>query len=525
MTAWKRHWKIPAGLMVMVLALFLLAGSNRIIAYVGAGGDTSGYTGGLDYGNDIDLFDGSMVHTVELKIDQTDLEAMVRLYQEDGTKEWFSADITIDGVTIPDVGVRLKGFSTLRTAVGEVGGRQTQAAEGEVNYDDLPFLVRLDAFNEGVFYQGVSEIALRTEGPTEDETLLEEMVSISVIGDLGLDVPQVVYTSISINGGPATLRILAENPTDEFADRIDGDGDGVLYKAQSSGTFQYLGHDPVAYEGVFEQESAINELDLNPLMDFVEFVELSSDEDFASDLDEWLDVDSFIDYLAIHNLLVNVDSLAGTNHNFYLYYDAGDDLMTVLSWDMNEALGGFWRSDAPSWTLLPDWSNAQSTFGRPLIDQVGEGAEQPEPQDGGIPRLQQSELPGDRPIGQYDQRPPRPKGQFPQRPEGGFPPPADGELPQQPPGGVGAGGVGGRNVLLNRFLAVDEFAAAYEARYAELQAIVFDGGLLVDALADAAELLQDAAALGLLTDQEVSQGVRERMQWIGQRASFLEGLE
>ena len=43
---------------------------------------------------------------------------MVRLYQEDGVKEWFSADITIDGVTVPDVGVRLKGFSTLRTGSG-----------------------------------------------------------------------------------------------------------------------------------------------------------------------------------------------------------------------------------------------------------------------------------------------------------------------------------------------------------------------------------------------------------------------
>ena len=34
MTAWKRHWKIPAGLAVVVIALILLGGDSRIIAYV-----------------------------------------------------------------------------------------------------------------------------------------------------------------------------------------------------------------------------------------------------------------------------------------------------------------------------------------------------------------------------------------------------------------------------------------------------------------------------------------------------------
>ena len=79
-------------------------------------------------------------------------------------------------------------------------------------------------------------------------------------------------------------------------------------------------------------------------------------------------------------------------------------------------------------------------------------------------------------------------------------------------------------MLLSRFLEVDEFAAAYEARYAELQSIIFEGSLLVDALAEAADLLNDAADIGLLTDAEVARGVSERMEWIRNRESFLQGL-
>ena len=78
--------------------------------------------------------------------------------------------------------------------------------------------------------------------------------------------------------------------------------------------------------------------------------------------------------------------------------------------------------------------------------------------------------------------------------------------------------------MLNRFLEVDGFAAAYEARYAELQTVVFDDGVLVDALAEAADLLNDAADLDLLTGTEVARGVSERMEWIRARESFLRGL-
>ena len=55
-----------------------------------------------------------MVHDIEVSYDQADYEAMIDAYVETGEKEWIEATVTIDGVTYEQVGLRLKGNSSLR---------------------------------------------------------------------------------------------------------------------------------------------------------------------------------------------------------------------------------------------------------------------------------------------------------------------------------------------------------------------------------------------------------------------------
>ncbi|MEQ4198182.1 spore coat protein CotH, partial [Streptomyces sp. YIM 103828] len=42
-------------------------------------------------------------------------------FKEDGTKDWIKADLVIDGVYLNDVGIRLKGNSTLMSLRGNKG--------------------------------------------------------------------------------------------------------------------------------------------------------------------------------------------------------------------------------------------------------------------------------------------------------------------------------------------------------------------------------------------------------------------
>ena len=127
----------------------------------------------------------------------------------------------------------------------------------------------------------------------------------------------------------------------------------MLYKAQPRGNFQYHGQDPTEYATLFEQKTLVNDEDLAPLIDFIRFVNKAADEKFERDLGKYLDVDSFAVYLAINNLVVNMDSLGGNGNNYYLYYNLNSQQFTVLVWDMNESLGQFWFSSTPNYELDP----------------------------------------------------------------------------------------------------------------------------------------------------------------------------
>ena len=464
---WRRHWKIPLGLMLLVAGLLLVAGQARVIAYVGTGGGTTdGSTAtGIDYTNDVDLFDETVVHTIELDFDQDDLDAAITIYQETGDKEQFLADVTIDGVTIEDVGVRIKGNSTLRSAL-----------QSGASPDEIPFLVNLDEYTPGVTYQGFSELALRTEGPRGDELILEEVVTAEVLDVAGLPFPETSYVGLSINGEPETLRVVVELLDDGYVERLFADT-GVLYKAQSGDSFTYLGHDPTLYEGVFTQETATNEADLEPLIDFLEFVDTATDAEFEAQLEEWLDIDSFISYIAVNNLLASVDSMPGNGNNYYLWFDTDDDQFTVLAWDLNESFGGFWMAaSVPSTELLHDWSNVTGSGS----DAAGQG-----PGGGG-------------------------------RPTGG------------PGGGAAVGGGGDvtfdyNNPLVDRFLATDSFLAAYEERYGELFETLFTEGAVAELISEYAELLLDSnVERQLVSATELDSAVAAKLQWVAERAVFLE---
>jgi spore coat protein CotH len=60
------------------------------------------------------------------------------------------------------------------------------------------------------------------------------------------------------------------------------------------------------------------------------FLEQADDATFESELPDFLDVESFAAYLAVNNLLVNTDSIAGMNNNYYLYYDETVERFTLL---------------------------------------------------------------------------------------------------------------------------------------------------------------------------------------------------
>ena len=241
-----------------------------------------------------------------------------------------------------------------------------------------------------------------------------------------------------MNGGDEVLRLTIENP-DETWDAANFDSEGLLYKAESGGDYSYRGDDPEAYDEIFDQETG--EEDLTPLLELLEFLNESDDATFAAELPERLDVDAFAKYLAFQELVEQLRR----------HRRAGQQLLPPLRrrerpvhrdlLGPEPGLRRHGRRDGRSW-----WACRPVGCSRPPT---------------GPSRRRASSRP-----------------RAPSRPAGG---------------GAGMGGPGGRsNILVERFMANETFAALYEQALVDLRAELYDSGA-------AAEILERWT--GVLTDQ------------------------
>ena len=369
----KRHYMLLILLVLIPGLLTLGMGDQRIIAYT-VPGNLSVVEASADYTNSVALFDESVVHSIQILISDEDYQQMISTYQQTGVKDYFQADVIIDGVRVDDVGLRLKGNASLRAALGGMEGFGT-AGRSQFNPENMPgfgqdgarpeyempetpaggifergggglgqntqipLLIKFDEIVSGQTYQGYSRLAIRSSGISYDASMLQEPITNYVFRLAGLPAARTAYTGLQLNGKPEQLFIISEVIDETYLEGYFPNPDGVLYKAELNATMSYQGEDPSAYASSFTQETRKNEADFAPLIAFLRFLSESDEAAFASQLPDYLDVESLAAYLAVNNLLVNSDSMAGMDNNFYFYYDDISGRMTVLMWDGNESLG------------------------------------------------------------------------------------------------------------------------------------------------------------------------------------------
>ncbi len=399
----------------------------------------------------VGTLDSSEVHEISVEFDDAEYEAMIETYSSSNEKDWIEATVTIDGVTYEQAGIRLKGNSSLRSIAGTGGGGGAGGPGGATGPgglggdatteepETLPWLIKLDKYVEGQSHEGLTDLVVRSNS---SETSLNDAVALELLERAGLASQDAIATSFSVNGSDAILRLVIDHPDDVWMSEVL-DADGALYKAESTGDYSFRGDDEAAYEEVFDQEAGTDNTDLTPLIEFLDFINNADDATFAAELGDRLDVDAFVTYLAMQELIGNFDDIDGPGNNSYLYWDADTGLFTVVPWDHNLAFGGM---------------GGMGGMGGP----------------GGVPADAD--------------------GEFTPPADGEFTPPADGEF--APPGGDVRGGAGfGRsNILVQRFLADASFEARYEAALTELRAELYDSGVAADVLAQWAEIV-DASGL------------------------------
>lgn len=429
------------------------------------------------------FYDSSTVHSISVTFDESEYEAMLQTYSDTGDKAWISATVAFDGITYENVGLKLKGNSSLQglsqasdSGDGTDSGTDTAGADtagprggmgGDLSPDEpegLPWRIRLDKYVDGQNHSGETDFVVR--GNTT-ETSLNEAISLELLDAAGLATQQASAARFSVNGSEETLRLVIQNPDDQSWYQMNIDDNGVLFKAKSGGDYSYRGDEYADYLDVFDLEANPDDLSdeeaYRPLIAFLDFINNADDETFAAELDTYLDVDSFAEYLAIEDLIGNTDDIDGPGNNSYLAYDPDTGLFTVIAWDHNLALGSGMGGG------LGGGGRADGVEGN-----TREPAEGFEPNAGGTP-----------PEGV---QPPE-NGKAPE----GFDPPSG--RPDGDPQGGRFGGPGSQNnALSQRFQENSAFAALIDEASTRLQSELIDSGFASRVLQEWTTVLSEQAS-------------------------------
>ena len=288
------------------------------------------------------IFDDSRVRRIEVSLDQADWNQM---WADVESKYQAKADVNVFGEELQDVGFRMRGQFSLR-----------------MSGDKKPWKIDTDAYIADQEYHNLRQLMLLNN--IGDAGLLKEKLAYEMMRFAGLPASFVSFVELWID-----IRDDGQDPiywgVYSMVERVDNKyignrfgrdaKGGNLYKASHAqrGPMDLIYHGdsiedyPVqngqyAY-GKMNNEAEADYSDIVALCRVVDGTEYASDEELIQTLEDNLNVDAFLRYLAVNTIIDNWDSYVYTGNNFYLFNDSVSGRFEWIPWDLTWGGG----TDAP----------------------------------------------------------------------------------------------------------------------------------------------------------------------------------
>ncbi|GDX79754.1 hypothetical protein LBMAG42_15650 [Deltaproteobacteria bacterium] len=272
-----------------------------------------------------------VLQEVRLALTQETIDALDKQARR-GEAEYLSGDVTINGTAFTNVGVRIKGSSTLR------------------NFDDKPSLkIKLNAFVPDQDYAGLERITLNNM--VEDNTQMKEVMVYKIFREAGIYTSRANHAALYVNDELYGLYTNLETMDDHWLEARYSDPSGELFEANDNADFTRSG---VAY-----WESASGTGDTTQL-DAVSDAIRGAGANYADDLRLYADMDQFYAFWAWSLLVGDVDGYPYTLNDCYVYADPADgNRFQFYPWGVDES----WYSGAPGY-----WNYATGALAAGCLD-------------------------------------------------------------------------------------------------------------------------------------------------------------
>ncbi|MDO4634222.1 MAG: CotH kinase family protein, partial [Eubacteriales bacterium] len=365
--------------MIAVIAAFAVVLCLAAMVFADQLTERAGGTGvSVEY--ESKLFDTSEIMSVNIIMDEDEWNTML---QNAAEETYYQCDVEINGTMFYRVGIRPKGNTSLTNIASDP------------TTDRFSLNLEFDQYVDGQTCFGLDKLILNNN--YADATNMKEALVYDMYQYLGADASLYNYARISVNDEYWGVYLALEAVEDSFLLRNYGVSSGELYKPENMD----MGGGPGGSDADFGSEAAPAQFDGNPpgtgmteengnerpdrgdfdpsgmgagmfggMMsgggsdlnytdddldsystiwdgevtksgesDHKRVVEALKNISEGRNLEQYMDIDNLLKYMAVHVFSVNSDSLSGMMaHNYYLYEENGR--LNLIPWDYNLALGG-----------------------------------------------------------------------------------------------------------------------------------------------------------------------------------------
>lgn len=259
------------------------------------------------------IFDQSRLHECKLDLDPADWAALRANFT---TNQYYAANLTVDGETVKQVGIRSRGAGSRS---GEKPGLK----------------VDTNKYVSGQEFHGYKSLVL--DNVTQDPSMMRELLANNVFESVGIPYSQIAFCRLTVNTDYWGLYTLIEPVSKPFLKMRLGEESGALFDYTYSGDYRfgYLGDSLTPYVPLpFSPDTNADHLD-NGLADFIKAINQTPQSGYAAAMESYIDVRKFLTYVAVENACAEYDGFVGQfgMNNFYLYQYGNQKKFTVIPWD------------------------------------------------------------------------------------------------------------------------------------------------------------------------------------------------
>ena len=264
------------------------------------------------------FFDDAVIHDIAITLPSSSITAL-------GVDPYTKApgDITIDGATLPDIGVRLRG---------KIGSYRTLSGKPK-------FAIDLNYTHADQRYMGVEELSLNNE--VVDCGYMKEPLAYKLMREAGVAAGRTSFARVTVNGAAYGLYVIVETPDDRFLVHNFPDPSGNLYDGKYVwyGGYSYQLLDFWGYVADMYQLEEGTDVRHTDIWDVVYALYTSpSDPTWYDTVNAVVDLPQFTRYLAVEELIGHNDGYAMNTNNYRVYFDPNNGGRAVfIPWDFDYA--------------------------------------------------------------------------------------------------------------------------------------------------------------------------------------------